>query len=51
MQEFEAKDSTFYANMDINLPDMYGYRSGARAVILDACFNGAFNNEDYIAGY
>jgi hypothetical protein len=51
VQEFEAKDSTFYANMDINLPDMYGYRSGARAVILDACFNGAFNNEDYIAGY
>ena len=50
-QELEAKDSTFYANMDINLPDMYGYTSNARAVIIDACFNGAFNNEDYIAGY
>jgi hypothetical protein len=50
-QELEAKDSTFYANMDINIPDMYGYTSNASVVIIDACFNGAFNNEDYIAGY
>ncbi len=50
-QELKTKDSTFYANMDINIPDMYGYTSNARAVIIDACFNGAFNNEDYIAGY
>ena len=51
VQELEAKDSTFYANMDLNIPDMYGYTSNARVVIIDACFNGAFNNEDYIAGY
>jgi hypothetical protein len=37
--------------MDLNIPDMYGYTSNARVVILDACFNGAFNNDDYIAGY
>lgn len=49
--ELEARDSTFYANMDLNIPDMYGYTSNARVVILDACFNGAFNNDDYIAGY
>lgn len=50
-QELEARDSAFYANMDLNIPDMYGYTSNARVVILDACFNGAFNNDDYIAGY
>ncbi|MDD2594482.1 MAG: hypothetical protein PHD11_01535 [Bacteroidales bacterium] len=47
----EASDSTFYASMDINIPDMYGYTSNSRVVILDACFNGAFCENDYIAGY
>ena len=51
VRELEAQDSTFYANMDIHIPDMYGYTSNASVVILDACFNGAFNNDDYIAGY
>lgn len=49
--EKEAADSTFYASMDINIPDMYGYTSNAKVVILDACFNGAFCEDDYIAGY
>lgn len=51
VEELKTGDSTFYANMDLHIPDMYGYTSNARIVILDACFNGAFNNDDYIAGY
>lgn len=45
------EDSAYYAAMDINIPDMYGYTSNANVVILDACFNGAFCEDDYIAGY
>ncbi|MCK9624848.1 MAG: hypothetical protein M0R23_00060 [Bacteroidales bacterium] len=44
-------DSIFSASMDINIPDMYGYVPNAKIVILDACFNGAFCEDDYIAGY
>ncbi|MBR3065475.1 MAG: hypothetical protein IKG90_07525 [Bacteroidales bacterium] len=46
-----AADSTLSAQMDINIPDLYGYTSNVRLLILDACFNGSFNNDDYIAGY
>lgn len=44
-------DSVSDASMDINIPDMYGYVSNARVVILDACFNGSFHLDDYISGY
>lgn len=44
-------DSIHSASLDINIPDMYGYVSGAKMVILDACFNGSFHLNDYIAGY
>ncbi|MBR1539171.1 MAG: hypothetical protein IJ636_06660 [Bacteroidales bacterium] len=46
-----AADSTLYAQMDVNIPDLYGYSTNARVLILDACFNGSFNNDDYIAGH
>ena len=46
-----AADSSYYAGMNLNLPDLYGYSSNARIIVLDACFNGSFNNDDYIAGY
>lgn len=44
-------DSTYYAEMNLYIPDLYGYTSNARVILLDACFNGSFNNDDYIAGY
>lgn len=44
-------DSLYSASLDINIPDMYGYVSGAKMVILDACFNGSFHLNDYISGY
>ena len=49
--ELMAADSTHYAQMDINIPDLYGKQTNVRMLILDACFNGSFNNDDYIAGY
>ena len=44
-----AEDSIYAANMDIFLTDLDGYSSGARMVVLDACYNGSFNMDDYIA--
>jgi len=44
-----AKDSLLSASVDIVLEDLDGYRSGARLIMLDACFNGAFLHDDYVA--
>jgi hypothetical protein len=49
--ELAAADSTYYAEMNLYIPDLHGYTSNARVILLDACFNGSFNNDDYIAGY
>lgn len=45
------EDSLHAASMDIVISDLEGYESGARMVILDACYNGSFNNDDYIASH
>lgn len=45
------QDSIYSASMDLHIQDMYGYVSGARVVILDACFNGSFHLDDYISAY
>lgn len=45
------RDSIYSASMDLHIQDMYGYVSGARVVILDACFNGSFHLDDYISAY
>ncbi len=47
--EREKEDSLYAASMDIFLSDLDGYSSGARMVVLDACYNGSFNMNDYIA--
>ncbi len=47
--EREKEDSLYAADMDIFLTDLNGYSSGARMVVLDACYNGSFNMDDYIA--
>ena len=43
------KDSIFEADKNIVLEDLYNYRSGAKVLVLDACYNGAFIHDDYIA--
>lgn len=45
------EDSLYAAGMDIMIPDLAGYSSGAQMVILDACFNGSFCNDDYLASH
>ncbi len=45
------EDSLHAAGMDIMIPDLAGYSSGAKMVILDACFNGSFCNDDYLASH
>lgn len=42
-------DSIRSAAVDISLADLEGFRSGSKLLILDACFNGAFQNDDYVA--
>ncbi len=42
-------DSILEYNMDIHLPDLYNIKPNARFVMFDACYNGSFNNDEYIA--
>lgn len=49
--ELVAKDSAASANLDLNIPDIKGRSTNAKIVVIDACYNGAFNCDDYIAGY
>lgn len=44
-------DSIYSASMDLYIPDTYGYKFGAKFVMLDACFTGSFHLDDYISGY
>ena len=45
------KDSLHAASMDITIPDMHGYVSNAKMILLDACFNGSYHLDDYISAY
>ncbi len=47
--ELIRKDSIFDADKNIMLEDLYDYKSGARVLVLDACYNGAFIEDDFIA--
>lgn len=52
----EVNDSTMVADSilnsktDIHLEDLYNAKLNARFVMFDACYNGSFNNDEYIAG-
>lgn len=45
-----AADSIYDERLDLYLHDFDKYTPNARLVFLDACFNGAFNNDEYVAG-
>lgn len=45
-----AADSIFDDQLDLHLHDFDRYAPNAKVVFLDACYNGAFNNDAYIAG-
>lgn len=44
-------DSIFSDELNINIPDLVDKDFNARFIMLDACFNGSFHLDDYIAGY
>ncbi|PWG81585.1 HEAT repeat domain-containing protein [Pararcticibacter amylolyticus] len=46
-----AADSVFNYNLDIHTADLVKSPPNARFVLLDACLNGAFHLDEYIAGY
>lgn len=49
-KETALKDSLADAALDIYPKDLEGYVSNVKMLIIDACFNGSFNNDYYIAG-
>lgn len=46
-----AEDDAFSGAMDVTIKDTYGRKSGPRFIMHDACFNGSFHLDDYIAGH
>ncbi|MFP4690602.1 MAG: HEAT repeat domain-containing protein [Bacteroidales bacterium] len=48
--ETTRQDSIFNASLDIYLPDLKGITPNARVMKFDACFNGSFHQDEYIAG-
>ena len=49
-KEIEEKDSLYEYNMDIHLNDIQKIRPEAKFIMFDACFNGSFHKERYVAG-
>ncbi len=49
--ELTKSDSLADLALDINIPDLYNYKPGAKIILFDACFNGSFHLEDYISGH
>lgn len=47
--EIARQDSIYAAGMDIQIEDIDNYSPQAKVMVIDACFNGAFINDDYIA--
>ena len=43
------EDSLYAAAKDLTIPDFEGYSSNAKMIVIDACFNGSFCNDDYLA--
>jgi len=43
-------DSIYHYHLDIHMEEMHKLRPNARFVMFDACFNGSFHLDDYLAG-
>lgn len=48
--EYVEKDSVFNRNLDIFIDDIQQITPKAKFIMFDACFNGAFNHDEYVAG-
>ncbi len=47
-KQMEA-DSIYNARLDVNVEDLTNYTSNARMIAFDACFNGSFHLDNYLA--
>ncbi len=45
-----AADSIYSANLDMDISDVNRFKPGAEFIIFDECFNGSFQQDQYIAG-
>ena len=45
----QEADSLYNARLDINVEDLTDYQPGARLIQFDACFNGSFHLNNYLA--
>ena len=48
--EKQKADSIYHYHMDIHMEEIHQLRPNARFVMFDACFNGSFHLDDYLAG-
>ncbi len=48
--ELQQKDSLLNASLDITVQDLLSITPNARFVMFDACYNGSFYEDEYIAG-
>lgn len=46
----ERHDSAYTANLDLTLKDFSYYTPNVRFAIFDACYNGSFHRDEYLAG-
>jgi len=46
----ERHDSAYTANLDLTLKDFSYYTPNVRFSIFDACYNGSFHRDEYLAG-
>lgn len=49
-EETRIADSLYNRDMDIYIDDVYKAQPNARFVMFDACYNGSFHLDEYIAG-
>ena len=51
LDSLKTSDSLFAARINIMLPDIKPLKPLSTAVIFDACYNGSFHRDGYVAGY
>ncbi len=52
MTVYQLRDSLEFRDANLYLDDLAGIRSEPRVIVLNACYNGSFHNEEgYVAGF
>lgn len=51
LEQTKAEDRAFGNNKDMLLSDLVKLKTGSRVTIFNACYNGSFHRDGYVAGY